>query len=93
METVKSQVATMWRDGPIDSALDSYPDGPGFDSRSGHSIHCVIPVNKAFAYSCSRSTQGVGKNEEQLCSATTTDTFPRFTSPEPGNLQYLLVSR
>ena len=26
----------------------------------------------------------VGKNEQQLCTVATTDTFPRFTSPEPG---------
>ena len=27
----------------------------------------------------------VHKNGEQLCAAATTDTFTRFTSPEPGN--------
>ena len=30
----------------------------------------------------------VDKNEEQLCAAATTDTLPRFTSADPGNLQH-----
>ena len=34
-----------------------------------------------------------GKNESQLCAGATTDTFPRFTSPEPGNSQRKLVFR
>ena len=34
----------------------------------------------------------VGKNEQQLCAAPTTDTFRRFTSPEPKNSQRKLVS-
>ena len=33
----------------------------------------------------------VGKNEEQLCAATTTDTFLRSTSPGPGNPQRKLL--
>ena len=35
---------------------------------------------------CSESVQpsAVGKKEEQLCYPATTDTCPRFTSPEPG---------
>ena len=32
--------------------------------------------------------QRISKNEEQLCAAAATDTFPRFTSPEPGNFQH-----
>ena len=31
--------------------------------------------------------QRVGNNEEQLCTAAATSTFPRFTSPDPGNSQ------
>ena len=33
----------------------------------------------------------VGKDEEQLCAAATTGTFPRSTSPGPGNSQRKLV--
>ena len=67
-------------------------DGPGFESRSGHSTHCIIPLSRDSTHTRSRSTQPShvsvgGQNEEQLCSAATTDTFPRFTSPGPGNLQ------
>ena len=31
----------------------------------------------------------VGKNEEPLCVAATTDTFPRFTSPQARELDAL----
>ena len=34
----------------------------------------------------------VGKNEEQLCAAATTDMFPWFTSPEPGDFEDKMVS-
>ena len=36
--------------------------------------------------------QWVAKNEGQLWAAATTDTFPQFTCPEPGNSQRRLVS-
>ena len=39
---------------------------------------------------CLTIQQRVGRNEEQLCAVAavaTTDTFPRLSSPEPGNLQ------
>ena len=34
----------------------------------------------------------LGTNKEQLCAASTTDTFPRFTTPDPWNSQRKLVS-
>ena len=43
-----------WRCG---STLDSWLDGPGFESRSRHLSHCVIPLSREFTHSCSRSTQ------------------------------------
>ena len=87
----------MWRGGAIDSTLDSLSDGPGFETHRGHLNHCVIPLCREFTHTCSRSTQpshsSAGRqNEEKLCAAATTDMFPRFTSPWPGNSQRKLVS-
>ena len=61
----------------------SWLDGPGFESRSGPSRHCIVPLSREFP---------VGKNEGQLCAAATTDTFPRFTSPEQRNPKRQLLS-
>ena len=36
-------VVTWWNSG---SALDSQPDGTGFESRGGHLSHCIIPLSK-----------------------------------------------
>ena len=32
------------------------PDDHVFESRSGHSSHCVIPMSRVFTHTCSRST-------------------------------------
>ena len=48
--------------------------------------HCAIPLRHALVVG--RLSQAIplrlGKNEEQLFAAATTDMFPQFTCPEPG---------
>ena len=67
---------------------------PGFESRSGHLSHCIFPVIREFTHGCSRSSQpshhfAGRQNDEKLSAVATTDTFTRFTVPEPGKLQHL----
>ena len=73
--------------GLIGSALDSLPDVPQFESRSGH----LSPVSSEFTPRCSRPTQpshplAGRQNEEMLGAVATPATFPRFISPQAREL-------
>ena len=70
---------------PTGSMLDLEPDVSGFESRSWHWSHIAISVSRDIdTVTIGRLSQAiplqVGKNEKRLCTAATTDTFPRFTS-------------
>ena len=88
-------ICFMWRVcRPSGSTQDSWLDSPGFESYSGHSSHCVIPVSREFTDGCSRSTQPSWLAKTRSGSALQqqlTRSVGSLAPIEPGNLRRKLV--
>ena len=86
----RTDILHVWYGGPEVEPAGFVTGLSQVEYRSEHIGHYVVPMSRGFTHICSRSTQPShpcwdGNNEKQPCAAAKTDTFPRFTMPEPGN--------